>query len=135
MSNPLPITASFIATPVSGVGPLAVTFTDTSTGNPDTWKWSLGLETQTTKNAYFVYPPVNAVNDPPQNYTVTLEVSNSGFFNSCSQTITVFPPPSAGDTLAIVIGVILSIFVIAFILFGLAKSGYWVSGRFLLLWV
>lgn len=34
--------ASFTATPVSGDAPLRVTFTDTSTGDPQTWDWSFG---------------------------------------------------------------------------------------------
>jgi len=34
--------ADFSASPQSGCAPLIVTFNNTSTGNPDSWKWDLG---------------------------------------------------------------------------------------------
>lgn len=49
--------ADFIADPTSGVAPLTVTFTDTSTGSPTDWAWYFGDEnftdawTQMTENA------------------------------------------------------------------------------------
>ncbi len=38
---PLPV-AAFTASPVSGTAPLAVAFTDTSTGSPTAWTWEFG---------------------------------------------------------------------------------------------
>jgi PKD repeat protein len=34
--------ADFTATPVSGCAPLIITFKDTSTGNPTSWRWDFG---------------------------------------------------------------------------------------------
>ncbi|HSC55008.1 MAG TPA: PKD domain-containing protein [Phnomibacter sp.] len=36
------LSADFSASPTSGCAPILVTFTDLSTGNPDSWKWDLG---------------------------------------------------------------------------------------------
>ncbi|MFT7649704.1 MAG: PKD repeat protein, partial [Candidatus Poriferisodalaceae bacterium] len=41
-AGPAAPTASFTASPTSGVGPLDVTFTDTSTGTPTSWFWDFG---------------------------------------------------------------------------------------------
>ena len=37
--------ASFSASPTSGVAPMTVNFTDTSSGSPTGWAWYLGDET------------------------------------------------------------------------------------------
>jgi PKD repeat protein len=42
------LTASFKATPTVGVPPLAVHFTDTSTGSPTSWAWDFGDDTTAT---------------------------------------------------------------------------------------
>ena len=50
VTNPLtaPV-ANFSATPVSGSSPLKVTFTDISTGSPNSWIWSFGDGTYSTQ--------------------------------------------------------------------------------------
>jgi gliding motility-associated-like protein len=83
-------TAGFIASPVTGCAPLAVSFTDQSTGAPTTWQWDLGNGTQSTQQnpttTYFT----------PGTYTVTLTVSNTGGSNTITKTqyITVNDKPS-----------------------------------------
>ncbi|MDZ4235385.1 MAG: PKD domain-containing protein, partial [Dietzia sp.] len=63
--------ASFTATPISGRAPLAVTFTDTSSGIPTTWFWNFGDGTTSTQqNPTKTYTV-------PGTYTVQLTASNS----------------------------------------------------------
>ncbi len=38
------VVAEFSAKPLSGLNPLYVQFTDLSTGSPDTWLWSFGVD-------------------------------------------------------------------------------------------
>jgi PKD repeat protein len=62
--------ASFSASPTSGTAPLSVSFTDKSTGFPESWNWSFGDgNTSTEKN------PVNVYGAAGQ-YNVTLTVTN-----------------------------------------------------------
>jgi PKD repeat protein len=93
-SVPAP-TASFNASPISGVAPLAVTLTDTSIGAPTSWLWTFGNGSTS-----------NVQNPPVVNYTtagtysVTLIVSNAGGASAAvSKTITVTPPPSISGLL------------------------------------
>ena len=66
------ITAGFSGTPITGTGPLDVTFTDTSTGSPSTWNWDFGDGSQSTlQNPSHTYPV-------PGTYTVSLTVTGSG---------------------------------------------------------
>jgi parallel beta-helix repeat protein len=63
------LTANFTAEPLSGSAPFEVTFTDTSTGNPQYWSFNFGDgSTSTAKNPVHTYRQ-------PGNYTVTLTVS------------------------------------------------------------
>jgi PKD repeat protein len=67
--SPVPaLAANFTAAPLSGPVPLKVTFTDTSTGNPQFWNYEFGDGTSSTsKNPSHTYLL-------PGNYTVTLTV-------------------------------------------------------------
>jgi hypothetical protein len=63
------LTAGFTATPLSGDAPLAVAFTDTTTGGPSTWAWDFGDGgTDTVQNPTHVYVIDGA-------YDVTLDVT------------------------------------------------------------
>lgn len=63
--------AGFLATPITGCPPMVVSFTDTSTGNPISWKWDLGNGTisflQNPIATYFI----------PGSYNVKLVVTNA----------------------------------------------------------
>jgi len=66
-----PPLANFISNTTSGSGPLEVTFTDQSTGNPTSWQWDFGDGgTSTQANPTHTYS-----NDG--SYTVSLTVINS----------------------------------------------------------
>ncbi|MDI9394115.1 MAG: PKD domain-containing protein, partial [Euryarchaeota archaeon] len=63
--------ANFSANPTSGDAPLAVKFTDTSTGTPASWEWDFGDgSTSTEQNPTHTYTAEGT-------YTVKLTVSNS----------------------------------------------------------
>ncbi|MGH3115867.1 MAG: PKD domain-containing protein [Gaiellales bacterium] len=64
-----PLAANFTATPTSGAAPLAVAFTDTSTGDPTAWSWNFGDGTSSTaRNPAKTYATAGS-------YTVTLTVT------------------------------------------------------------
>jgi PKD repeat protein len=84
------LTANFSATPVSGCAPLLVNFTDSSQGNPTSWKWDLGNGTISfLKNPAVTY-------FAPGQYTVTLTVTNASGSNQVVKTqfISVYGIPS-----------------------------------------
>ncbi|MBN1167917.1 MAG: PKD domain-containing protein [Methanospirillaceae archaeon] len=63
--------AEFSAAPRSGYAPLAVYFTDQSTGDPETWQWDFGDgSVSTERNPSYVYTEEGM-------YTVSLTVANS----------------------------------------------------------
>jgi PKD repeat protein len=65
------VTANFTANTTTELAPLAVIFTDTSAGNPDTWSWDFGDGgTSTEQNPTYIYTV-------PGTYTVSLTASNS----------------------------------------------------------
>lgn len=72
--------ANFTGTPLSGCAPLAVSFTDMSTGNPTSWQWNLGngaLSTQQNPTTtYFT----------SGSYTITLTVTNASGSNTVTKT-------------------------------------------------
>jgi gliding motility-associated-like protein len=81
-------TADFSASSLSGCAPLAVSFTDASTGSISTWSWNLGNGvTPGTQNAATTYTT-------PGNYNVTLTVTGPGGSSNKSVTIVVYDKPT-----------------------------------------
>ena len=80
-------TAAFTANPTSGVAPLAVQFTDASTGTRiTTWSWTFGDGgTSTARNPAHIYATAGT-------YTVTLKVTNAAGSARTTQTVTVTAP-------------------------------------------
>ena len=86
--GPVAPTADFTGTPTSGEYPLAVAFTDLSSGGPDSWSWTFGDGgTSTAQNPSHTYTAAGT-------YTVTLSVSNTAGDDSRTRTdyITVTEP-------------------------------------------
>ncbi len=83
-------TADFSGTPLTGQVPLTVTFTDLSTGDPDTWSWFFGDSTQDTQQN-----PVHTYTEAGD-YTVILIAENSCGQNMATKTayVHVTPPPA-----------------------------------------
>jgi|GEM_PF-3695195 len=66
--TPIPLAVNFTASPMSGVPPLTVQFTDRSTGSPSAWRWNFGDGTYSTlMNPLHEYKGIGR-------YTITLEV-------------------------------------------------------------
>ncbi len=71
--------ASFSSNANSGNAPLSVTFTDTSTGSPTSWKWNFGDGTYSTiQNPTHIYSTAGK-------YTVTLTASNTAGSNTVAK--------------------------------------------------
>ncbi len=65
--------ANFTATPLTGTAPLAVQFTDTSTGTPISWAWDFnndGITDNTTQSPSYTYATAGT-------FTVNLTVTNA----------------------------------------------------------
>jgi PKD repeat protein len=93
-ANTTALVANFTGTPLTGVRPLPVIFTDTSTGNPTSWSWNFGDGgTSTTRNPSHTYANAGT-------YTVRLTVSNSTGSATATKTgyitVTQTPVPSSG---------------------------------------
>ncbi len=89
-----PPVANFSGTPTSGAAPLAVTFTDSSTGSPTSWSWNFGdSNTSTVHNPSHTYSSAGS-------FTVALTATNSGGSNTNTKTgyITVAVVPVANFT-------------------------------------
>ena len=72
--GPTPPTANFTASPTSGVAPLQVAFTDTSTGAPTSWAWDFdnnGTTDSTAQHPQHIYTS-------PGTYGVKLTATNAG---------------------------------------------------------
>ncbi len=87
-----PVNAQFSGTPAAGVAPLAVTFTNASTGDYTACTWAFG--DGSTSN--LCLPPAHTYTTPGT-YTVTLTVSGPGGTDTEIQTdyITVYTPVNA----------------------------------------
>ena len=82
-NQPSAPTASFTATPTSGTAPLAVNFTDTSSGSPTSWAWNFGDgATSSSRSPSHTYSNTGT-------YSATLTATNALGSTSASQTITV----------------------------------------------
>lgn len=87
---PAPPTAAFTAAPTSGDAPLAVAFTDLSTGDPTAWAWDFGDGTNSTqRNPAHTYTT-------PGTYTVSLTATNIAGSSTDSHpaAVTVTTPPA-----------------------------------------
>jgi PKD repeat protein len=90
------LTASFTTSPSSGPAPLAVQFTDTSTGGPTGWSWTFGDGTTSNlQSPSHSYPAEGS-------YTATLTVTGaSGSSTSPPQTVTVTSTPQPGGAVTV----------------------------------
>jgi len=91
-----PAVADFTGAPLTGIAPFAVTFTDASTGDIDTWSWDFdndGTEDSTQQNPTYTYTSGGI-------YTVTLDVSGDGGIDTVTRTdyLTVYNPAAADFT-------------------------------------
>ena len=90
--------AAFRAAPTSGNAPLAVQFTDESTGSPASWAWDFnndGVVDSTEQNPLFTYEKTGT-------YTVNLTVANAGGsdFEVKTDYISVSEPPTPTKPIA-----------------------------------
>ena len=79
--NSLPVspTVAFTGTPLSGVIPLTVNFTDNSTGSPTSWLWNFGDNTTSTiQNPTHVFSNTGT-------YTIKLTASNTNGSNTLTK--------------------------------------------------
>ncbi len=87
--------ANFSASPSSGQAPLAVHFTDSSTGSPTAWSWNFGdgvySQSQNPSHTYSV----------AGTYNVTLKASNRGGASSTTKTVIATAPPPPNCTFSI----------------------------------
>jgi parallel beta-helix repeat protein len=94
-TNAVPPVAQFHANVTSGSSPLAVQFTDDSTGLPTSWNWSFNYGGLLCPFASSLQPNPVYVYDEPGVYNVSLNVTNSVGNNQMvkSSYITVTSPP------------------------------------------
>ena len=92
------LSANFTVNTTGGCSPLAVTFTNTTTGASPaaTYTWVFG-NGNSLNNAPYA-PTESAIYATAQSYTATLTVKDGGVTSSHSVTITVYPKPTVGFT-------------------------------------
>jgi len=91
-TTPTPPVADFSATPTSGTAPLAVAFTDLSTGSPTNWSWTFGDGgTSTAQNPSYSYTVAGT-------YSVSLTATNADGSDAETKTgyIVVTEPSTGG---------------------------------------
>ena len=97
-----PPSANFIANVTSGTVPLAIRFTDSSTGSPTTWNWSFGDGSLNT-----LQHPIHTFTSTGS-FTVSLNATNAGGSNSTRKTgyitVTGLPVPIANFTANVTTG-------------------------------
>jgi len=90
----LPPVANFTMSNATGISPLLVNFTDTSTESPTTWNWTFGGSNfSSAQNPSYTFTGAG-------NYTVILNASNSAGFSNITKYINVFEPPVANFTMS-----------------------------------
>ncbi len=90
---PQPPVAAFSASPTSGVAPLAVTVTDTSTGGPTDWSWDFGDNSPIVTGQ----SPAAHTYASPGTYLISLTAANANGNTTTTRTITATAPqPPAG---------------------------------------
>jgi len=85
--------ASFSASPISGTAPLAVKFTDASSGSVNTWSWNFGnraTSTSTAQSPTYTYASAGI-------YTVSLTVTGPGGSNTVTKTGYITATASGGS--------------------------------------
>ena len=89
--------AQFSGSPTTGVAPLTVQFTDSSTGSPTSWSWDFGDSTSSGAQS-----PSHTYTSPGV-YTVSLTATNGSGSDPEVKTnyITVTAPPAGGITLTV----------------------------------
>ena len=94
-SGPSQPVASFTASPLSGTAPLAVSFTDTSSGSPTSWSWSFGDGgSSTAQNPTHTYTSAGT-------YQATVTATNAaGSSTATPRTITVNASTGGGSVTA-----------------------------------
>jgi len=92
------LTANFTVNNTGGCSPLAVTFSNSTTGaSPSaTYTWTFGNGNGVGPTSFS--PTVSAVYSTPQSYTATLTVTDGGVSSSKSVTIIVYPKPTVSFT-------------------------------------
>jgi PKD repeat protein len=86
---PVPPSAKFTFSPTTGTSPLAVQYTDTSTGGPTEWQWDFNDGTNSTdKNPLHMFQNTGPTT---KTYTVILIVTNSKGSSTATGSVTVKP--------------------------------------------
>jgi PKD repeat protein len=102
VATPPPPVANFSGVPTSGVLPLVVNFTDSSSNTPTSWSWDFGDPPSGVNNTSTAQNPSHTYNISGL-YTVILTATNGGGSDNETKTnyITVTAPPGQADFTAI----------------------------------
>lgn len=92
------LTASFTPDHTSGCAPLIVSFTNTSTGSPDSTIWDFG------NGGHSTYSSPSTTYNIPNTYTVTLTLKKGSTIKTTTVTITVYDTPTVSFSATPLIG-------------------------------